>query len=159
MGGSGRWTPDQEPGWPPNSIVHSTSLCSSAPPSQAFVSSVALASMERGRRARRWGACITLTASSVTPVVGNTHPSPLPLSLSCTQASARGIAQLWGRGGCHSQTFSLCTWFAVPWFLGLAYVGGLGLRKAVRKAPLRSLAMVLLSTQGTALPGKHGGEG
>lgn len=56
----------------------STSCCSPAPSSQAFVSSVGLASTERGRHARQWGACITPTASSVTPVVGNS-PTPPPL--------------------------------------------------------------------------------
>ncbi|XP_024898466.1 Wilms tumor protein 1-interacting protein isoform X3 [Pteropus alecto] len=34
----------------------------------AFASSVGLASMEQGKRARQWGACITPTVSPVTPV-------------------------------------------------------------------------------------------
>lgn len=43
---------------------------------QAFASSVGWASTEQGRLARQWAACITRTASPVTPVVGDLFLSP-----------------------------------------------------------------------------------
>lgn len=92
----------------------STSCCSPAPSSQAFVSSAGLASTERGRRARQWGACITPTASSVTPVVGNSPtPPPLPRH-SLAPVSGRGNTLLWD--GRRLLTFSLCTRLVTPFW-------------------------------------------
>lgn len=81
--------------------------CSFLPPlPQGFASSVGLASMERGRRARQWGACITPIASPATPVVGNLSPVPLalwiPLHLSPRRMDHPALAQagVWRRLSC-----------------------------------------------------------
>ena len=62
--------------------------------------------MERGRRARQWGACITPIASPATPVVGNLSPVPLalwiPLHLSPRHKDHPALAQagVWRRLSC-----------------------------------------------------------
>lgn len=65
-----------------------------------------LASMEQGKRARQWGAYITLIASPVTPVVGNCflvpHAPWTPSHLSARQVDHPALAQagVWRRLSC-----------------------------------------------------------
>lgn len=70
--GTGRWIMSIQP------HSYGANHCSLLPLlPQAFASSVGLVSMEQGKRARQWGACITPTVSPVTPVVRNLFLVPL----------------------------------------------------------------------------------